>query len=118
MLKRYKYDFFLIIILIVVGIFLLVIWFIGPKTTKGSKAIVYRDGIEIKIIELNKNAEYKIDGMESQMIIEVHNGFISVKESGCKNQICVNHYEICNKGSSIICLPNKVEVRIEEWIRI
>ena len=114
MLKRYKYDFLLIGILIVVGIFLLVIWFIGPRTAKGNKAIVYRDGIEIKIIDLNKNAEYKIEGMISQMIIEVHNGYISVKESGCKNQICVNHYEICNKGSSIICFPNKVEVRIEE----
>jgi len=114
MLRRYKYDFFLIIILIVIGILLLVVWFLGPRNLKGTKAHIYRDGVEIKVVELSKNAEYKVEGIETNMIIVVHNGHISVKESGCKNQICVNHYEIGNIGSSIICLPNKVEIRIEE----
>ena len=114
MLKRYKFDVILIGILFVLGLFFMLIWLLSFKDQKGTKAYVYRDSIEIKIIDLTKNGEYEIEGAISPMKIVVHNGFIEVTESGCKNQICVNHYEICNIGSSIICIPNKVEIRIEK----
>ena len=114
MLKRYKFDFIVILGIIALGVTLVILWFILAKNEKGHKAKFYRDSVEIKEIDLSINNTYIVEGVISEIKIKVENGFIDVIESGCKNQVCVNHHEICNIGSSIICLPNKVEIRIEE----
>jgi hypothetical protein len=44
------------------------------------------------------------------MIIEIRNGKVRVKESDCKRQICVN--QGWSRNLPIICAPNKVAVVI------
>lgn len=45
-------------------------------------------------------------------IISVENGSVHMKSADCKNQVCVNTGEINKTGQSIICLPNRITVRI------
>lgn len=49
--------------------------------------------------------------------IEVFQGIVRVTESNCDNQICVNHEPINAKGESIICLPHKLVVQIDEKVK-
>ena len=46
-------------------------------------------------------------------IVEIKDGKVSVTEASCKNQVCVRHGAISRSGESIVCLPNRLVVRIE-----
>ena len=46
-------------------------------------------------------------------VVTIRGGKVSVSEASCKNQVCVNHAEISLTGESIVCLPNRLVVRIE-----
>lgn len=46
-------------------------------------------------------------------IVVIKDGKVSVTEASCKNQVCVRHGEISRSGESIVCLPNRLVVRIE-----
>lgn len=46
-------------------------------------------------------------------VVEISGGTVSVTEASCKNQVCVKHGAISRSGESIVCLPNRLVVRIE-----
>ena len=46
-------------------------------------------------------------------VVVIKDGKVSVTEASCKNQVCVKHSEISLSGESIVCLPNRLIVRIE-----
>ncbi|MBQ9272960.1 MAG: NusG domain II-containing protein [Mogibacterium sp.] len=46
-------------------------------------------------------------------VVEISGGTVSVTEASCKNQVCVKHGAISGTGESIVCLPNRLVVRIE-----
>lgn len=71
-------------------------------TVKENNKTVYKGSLyENKVIELKGNT------------VEIKDGAVTVIKADCKNQICVNHAAITEKGESIICLPNKVIAEIE-----
>ncbi|MGL5259417.1 MAG: NusG domain II-containing protein [Lachnospiraceae bacterium] len=62
--------------------------------------------------------EYKIE--EEQVIViedtnevAIEEGFVFMKSSTCRDQICVNQGKIYEGYETIICLPNQVVIRIE-----
>ena len=46
-------------------------------------------------------------------VVVISNSTVSVTEASCKNQVCVKHDAISRSGESIVCLPNRLVVRIE-----
>ena len=46
-------------------------------------------------------------------VVAISSGTVSVTEASCKNQVCVKHGTITKPGESIVCLPNRLVVRIE-----
>ena len=46
-------------------------------------------------------------------VVEIKDGKVSVTEASCKNQVCVRHGSISKAGESIVCLPNRLVVSIE-----
>ena len=46
-------------------------------------------------------------------VVEISGGTVSVTEASCKNQVCVRHGAISKTGESIVCLPNRLVVRIQ-----
>lgn len=45
-------------------------------------------------------------------VVTISSGSVSVTEASCKNQVCVKHGAISMTGESIVCLPNRLVVRI------
>ena len=45
-------------------------------------------------------------------VVVISGGTVSVTEASCKNQVCVKHGAISRSGESIVCLPNRLVVRI------
>ena len=46
-------------------------------------------------------------------VVIISSSKVSVTEASCKNQVCVKHGAISRPGESIVCLPNRLVVRIE-----
>ena len=117
-MKKFKFDIILIIsIALLLGAWL-VFWIVSSNNTKSKYAVVAHDGNEILKIDLSIDNTYKLhdlpDGghLEYKMIVIVENGKIKVKESECPNHDCIQKGFIQNIGDVIVCLPNKVTIKV------
>jgi hypothetical protein len=50
----------------------------------------------------------------SYNVLEIRDGEADMTEASCPDQICVEHQKINKTNQTIVCLPNKVIVTIEE----
>ena len=55
-----------------------------------------------------------VENKEDRNVVEIKNGKVSVTESNCANQICVNASAISNDNpSTIICMPHHLVVQLK-----
>ncbi len=101
---RLKYGDFFIILLILISTFLLVK---SMHFSKGDTVTINADG-KIYEYSLAKNAEYSVEGPIGITKVLVHDGKVRIIDSPCLNKNCVHQKD----GSTIICLPNKVIVKV------
>lgn len=101
-----KGDLILVAILIVAVA--LTIW-IATKDS-GNVAEIYIDGKLSYSLDLDKDTA--IDVLDGEMTVVVKNGEIFVYESDCNEQICVHSAPISKEGGIIVCLPNKVVIKV------
>ena len=98
--------------LIIIAIFLIIIllMFIWPVifSENGKVAHISCEKNSQKIIDLNTDQKFVYNGL-TVMVID---GAIGVVNSPCQDKICVNSGFINKVGQSIICLPNKVTIKI------
>ena len=114
-LKIRKTDLYLIAGLLLVAVTLFVgIRLYGKMTTTEAVAVVTVDGKEYGRYPLEKNHTETIhlsDG--SYNTFEVKGGYVSMTDASCPDQICVNHSRISKKNETIVCLPDKVVITVE-----
>lgn len=86
----------------------------GSQNTEASDKTVNirQDGKAVGTYLLNRDREIKLDSSGRHNIVKIQNGAVSMEESSCKNQVCVDQGKISRVGQSIICLPNRVVVEI------
>lgn len=106
-----KADFVLMIALIVVGIASSAA--VSLSSSLGDKVVIEVKSSIYGTYSLGEDRTIKIKSGDSTNTVRIKNGKVSMIESSCKNQICVHHSPIDKTGQSIICLPNRVVVRIE-----
>lgn len=114
-LKIRKTDLYLIAGLLLVAVTLFVgIRLYGKMTTTEAVAVVTVDGKEYGRYPLEENHTETIhlsDG--SYNTFEVKDGYVSMTDASCPDQICVNHSRISKKNETIVCLPDKVVITVE-----
>jgi hypothetical protein len=57
--------------------------------------------------------EHTIRGPNGNAVLQTENGRIRMVSSPCRDKLCVKHGWISKPGESIICLPERIVVRIE-----
>lgn len=83
-------------------------------STEQGEAVVYLEGEEQGRYSLKENATVKIQAQgENYNILEIKDGKAEIKEASCPDKICVNHRPVDKRGESLVCLPNKITVEIE-----
>ena len=81
-------------------------------TDKGENVVIYQDGNKIQEISLHENTEILIENSYTNKIM-VKDEKVAIVESDCPGMDCVHSGWISGKGRSLVCLPNRVEIRIE-----
>ncbi len=84
---------------------------LNAQLSKVPEAYVYQEGKLVKSLRLDKDQEIII--LNGEMLIEIKEGRIRVRESDCPRKICVNTGWIKTPGQVIACVPNKVLVEIK-----
>ena len=82
---------------------------------KGSMALVEVDAKEVLRINLSADQPrktYTVHGMFGPSTIEVEIGRVRMLASTCRDKICVGTGWVDAPGKDIICLPNRVVVRV------
>ena len=45
-------------------------------------------------------------------VVTIEDGFVFMAEANCPDQVCVNHKPLNQTADPIVCLPNKLEVKV------
>ena len=109
-----KYDIRLLIILIVISALFIILSKISDTSSK--KAIVYHNSDEILKIDLEDKSKrtYKVVGDNGDVVIETLDGMIRVVEEISPKHLCSKQGFIKNSHETIICLPNRIVIKIAE----
>ena len=107
-----KADFLAVGIVAVIAILVSIIFWTRVGSEEGSMVSVYQDGTLIKEVSLNSDTEFVIEG-EYKNVVTIKDGKAGITESDCPGTDCVHSGWIHEAGRSIVCLPNRVELRIE-----
>ncbi|MCI8484439.1 MAG: NusG domain II-containing protein [Lachnospiraceae bacterium] len=82
--------------------------------TKMAEAVVYVDGKEQGRYALNHPQTVKISsGDGNYNVLEIKENQAEITEASCPDKLCVKHRPVKKSGESLVCLPNRVVVEIE-----
>ncbi len=86
---------------------------LGRWSAQGRTVEVQVDGKTIATLPLDIDTTYIIDGVDGgHNTLVIADGKATVTEATCPDGVCVRHRAIDRAGQSIICLPNKVVVKV------
>ncbi|MDD2490479.1 MAG: NusG domain II-containing protein, partial [Bacilli bacterium] len=111
----HKNDMILIVIILIIALII----FIVPKinSNQGNKiANVYYENKLIKTIDLSSNLkqEYNIKGYNGNIVIETKDNMIRVKTENSPLHLCSKQGWVENSHEVIVCLPNRIIIKIED----
>ena len=113
-IKMQKGDFWAIALVILLA--LAVAWiFLPAGADSGGTVQLYLDGKRIHEMPLSENDEYVLHG-EYENVVSVQDGRAAIIQSDCPGEDCVHSGWISAEGRSIVCLPNRAEVRIVDRV--
>ena len=107
-----KADLLAIALVAVIAILVSVVFWTSVSSEEGSTLVVYQEGEMIRELPLNVDAEFLVEGSYTNKVV-VKDGKAFIEESDCPGTDCVHSGAIREAGRSIVCLPNRVELRIE-----
>ena len=86
--------------------------FFAKKSSSESKIVqIYQNNQLISEYPLNETTDLLIEG-EYCNTVQIREGKVAIVKSDCPGADCVHSGWINASGRSIVCLPNKVEIRI------
>ena len=113
-----KNDIILLVALMATAIvFWGIIHILQTVNTHNGEAVVTVDGEEYGRFPLNRDCTERIelpDGSYNMLVIA--DGEADMTEASCPDKICVNHRKISKNGQSIVCLPNRTVIAIENGV--
>lgn len=83
----------------------------GRDDARSAVVQIWQDGRLTSELPLNADARTEAAG-DYRNVIAIENGRASIIKSDCPGGDCVHSGWISAAGRSIVCLPNRVEVRI------
>jgi hypothetical protein len=89
------------------------ITYFTAEKTPGRRAVVTVDGQTVCVLDLDSPGSFQVIGPLGPTVIETGNGGVRVVSSPCPNHICIRMGEARMRGQMILCVPNRVAIRIE-----
>lgn len=95
-------------LLLAVAVFVL---FLPRENSQAAVAEIYLDGALIRQVSLSEDGEFTVTG-DYENTVTVRDGKIAVTRSDCPGGDCIHSGWIGSRGRSLVCLPNRLEIRV------
>ena len=106
-----KADIMLLVFFVVIT---LAAWiYLAVSETAGTKVTIQKDGELYGTYSLFEDTTITIEDNDEINVVVIKDGVVYMEPASCHNQVCVEHSSISTSGESIICLPNRVIVKID-----
>ncbi len=110
LLKYHKWDMILCMALVTVAVFLLIIF--NKSRKDGTYVRIEQNGKVVAEYSLSEDGEYELTSFYGSNTLVIENGTAYVKESTCRDHICEKMGPVSKNGEMIICIPNKLFIKI------
>lgn len=110
-LKFVKGDLIAIGFVVVLTVLTAVAFQLNIASLEGTTVFIYQDGNLVKELPLNQDTTFILEG-DYHNEIQIRHGEVGIVKSDCPGADCVHSGWINDPGRSIVCLPNRVELRI------
>lgn len=80
--------------------------------TEGDSVLITLNGSPYKTLPLSEYTELVVQNEQQSNVVVVRDGKVYVSEASCPDKICKKHRPISRVGETIVCLPNKMTLRI------
>jgi len=105
-------DFILIGIILLIAVAALL--YRNVVKQNGDIIIVYVDGKVYKELPLNQKTTLEIKGVGGGTnLLIIEEGHADMVDASCPDKLCVDQKQIQYNGETLICLPNKVVVKVK-----
>lgn len=106
-------DFIAICFIFFLAIVVFIAYIVGNKSGEDAKVQIYQNNVLIQEFPLNSTEDitYTVEGRYINTII-IRDGEVFIEYANCPGTDCVHSGSISSVGRTLVCLPNKVEVRI------
>lgn len=87
--------------------------FVSLMRTEGAQvSITWRDGVP-EVYPLSEDRTLLYEGANGeQNVVVIRDGQVFMQEASCPDQICVRHAPTSQTADPIVCLPNRLVVKI------
>jgi hypothetical protein len=107
-----KWDFIIIAIVLLAG---LGSWLLlrGDSSNPADRQVeIHVDGVLTNTVSLSENQEIPIVSTKGHNLLRIRDGSAWIVKADCASQTCVHTGRKSVAGSMIVCLPNRVVVKI------
>ena len=109
---REKQDKFLILALFLISLASWLGYYLTHRTP-ALQAEVTVDGQPAKTLDLTKNQEITIEGINGGTnLLIIQDGEIWCEEASCPDKVCIRQGKQSQDGEMIVCLPNRMIVQV------
>lgn len=100
-------------VLLVVGLAMAAFALFLPERVDRAEAVVqvYHNGLLVQEAKLSEEARITVEG-EYRNEIRISDGSVYMEKSDCPGGDCMRTGRIRETGRGIVCLPNRVEIRL------
>ncbi len=81
--------------------------------SRGEEAVIEGNGREVMRIPLSESGVREVQGYGGISLLEVEGGRVHMVDSACPDKICVHAGWIDRSDASVVCMPNRVVIKIE-----
>ena len=81
---------------------------------QGDRVVIYADGVKVYELSLSDDTSVDVEGYNgSHNTITVSGGSAYMSYATCPDKLCRHQGKINRTGQSIVCLPDRVVVKVE-----
>lgn len=81
-------------------------------TKEGHAVQIEVNGTVYKTVSLQTDQAFSVPGPLGNTEVVIEDGEVFVRESPCRAKICIRTGHISQSGQLVVCIPNKVVVRV------
>ena len=106
-----KGDLLAVALVVLIGLFTAVCFIPTDQPAESQIVQIFQDGQLLKELPLQSNEVVSVDGTYHNTVT-IQNGKVAITESDCPGKDCVHSGWAGEASKVIVCLPNRVEIRI------